>query len=604
MGVSSAPPSPQATKEALVSDDDFTLYSSDTGSVYSRSNASTSSFVSYSAHDELPPFRLPKADGNKDVYEAWTVYLSSDYNEPISASRFCGIPTVKEYDSFQGSVSSISELYDQKDLMDMYLKSLDKYKSKHKRSWPSRLVRGTARSYEDDIDSRIRKLPNAVQSEICHLLGDREDASSNRFHNRAWTVVMMQEQLHRRFADANPKAIDKRHRVRFWKNPGKNEPTEYFVVIRGREGRRVTDQKGQTEFKRFENPWHLADAAEARRKTREHLDKLREKRAKTIFPPSYRFSPPPPPPPPPAFPHRGMYNAPGAYARPHIGMPYRPPPGVPPAPRMTPPGFHGYPQPPPVPAPPMSYPSPPPVQCAQGANCYGGPNCPSLAPAPPPPARGPPLYVPPPHFQPPRPPLPGINTLGSFNGPYTRIYCGGPYNGMQEKCPAPPAPAPRPMPDGPIGPPYAGIRPGHHVPGMNWPAGRVFSGTGPVMRIACGPGGSVSSIGEEPDKITRPGKEDDEESMHLCCFNDDASDTSSVRSWVSGRQKTDAEKAVLDKGKENRKPQEDYAAQMNELIEQNKRRTEQAQQAQEQAKNDKGDSSSVVSADSFVRNGG
>lgn len=37
-----------------MSDDDYTLYS-DSGSVYSRSNASTRSFVSYNAHNELPP---------------------------------------------------------------------------------------------------------------------------------------------------------------------------------------------------------------------------------------------------------------------------------------------------------------------------------------------------------------------------------------------------------------------------------------------------------------------------------------------------------------------------------------------------------------------
>lgn len=53
MAVSSPPPTPPVPKEALASDDDYTLYS-DTGSIYSRSNVSTSSFASYTVHDELP----------------------------------------------------------------------------------------------------------------------------------------------------------------------------------------------------------------------------------------------------------------------------------------------------------------------------------------------------------------------------------------------------------------------------------------------------------------------------------------------------------------------------------------------------------------------
>lgn len=522
------------------------------------------------------------------MYEAWTVYLSSDYDEPVSASKFCGITTVKEYDSFRGAVSSISELYDQKDLMDMYLKSLDKYKSKHKRAWPSRIIRGTPRSYENDIDSRIRKLPGAVQSEICHLLGDREDASSNRFHNRAWTVVLMQEQLHRRFADASPKVIDKRHKVRFWKNPGKNEPTEYFVIIRGREGRRVTDPRGQTEFKRFENPWQDADAAEARRKTREHfdkVDKLLEKRAKRIPPPLYRYSPPTPPPPPPRLPNRGMYHAPGAYTRPHLGMPSYAPPCVPPAPRVANPVSNDYTHLPPVPNPPMSYPPPPSWRCPPEMNMYGVPTR-SVQP---PPAPRPPMYAPPSHLRQPQPPNhPGTNTFLPGSGAYTKIFCGGPYNGMQETIPAPHAPAPppppppatRPIPGGPARYPYPGFPFGRPCPG-----GMVNSF---ALRTAYSGAASVTSLGEYSDKASASGKEADEDDMHLC-GNDDASETCSVQSWEFDRRKSGAEEAVGEKGKEGgRKPEEDaeHAAKqeklqqlMNKLIEDNKRRIQLAMEA-------------------------
>ena len=42
----------------MIADDDHTLYS-DAGSIYSKSNASTSSFLSYTANDELPPLYVP-----------------------------------------------------------------------------------------------------------------------------------------------------------------------------------------------------------------------------------------------------------------------------------------------------------------------------------------------------------------------------------------------------------------------------------------------------------------------------------------------------------------------------------------------------------------
>lgn len=117
--------------------------------------------------------------------------------------------------------SSVSELQEQQDLLDMYLESLEEYKSKDKRSWPAQLVRGTAGTYGDDIDHGIHKLRNLVQAEIYRLVSAREDASRNRHHSRAWSFVMMQEKLPRRFADATPILIKKRHKARFWKNPAR-----------------------------------------------------------------------------------------------------------------------------------------------------------------------------------------------------------------------------------------------------------------------------------------------------------------------------------------------------------------------------------------------
>lgn len=531
------------------------------------------------------------------MYEAWTVYLAGDYDEPRFTKKFCGMTTIRGYDSYPGVVSSISELYDQKELMDMHIKSLETYKSKHKRSWTSRLVRSGTPSYEDDIDGRIRKLPNHVQSEICRLLSDREEASSNRYHNRPWTVVMMQEQLHRRFADANPKVIDKRHKVRFWKNPGKHDRSEYFVIIRGREGERIADPKGQCEFKRFENPWQHVDDAETRRKTRERYAKLNEKRGRTMHPPSYRYSPSPPPPSPPpprqTFPGRSMYAAPGAYSRPHIGMPSGP--RIPPPPPDPTSYYRSYQYPPPpAPTPPVSCPPPPPVQYARGiADCFRGPKYPVSAPdrptssypstdAGPPAPRASTMYAPPSHPHP--PPRPGTQTFGSYSSPYTTIHCGGPYNASQDKYypPATPPPPPAPGASAPLPPPsfplypYATPRPGNRVPAVNWPARVIsISEPNPVSGTAYGSVGSLMvgeshGLDESEDEYYVNG-------MDLC---GDADGAASVRSRLSaGRETVSDEEKGKGEVKEEEDPertaqQEELRRQMGELIEANKRRNE------------------------------
>lgn len=229
----------------------------------------------------------------------------------------------------------------------MHLDTLSEYHAKNERTWASRLIRGPARSYKDDIDRRIRKLPGPVQSEINQLLADRENASSNRYHNRAWTVVLMQEQLPYRFADANPTAV-KKHKVRLWKNPGKSTCREYFIIIRGTEGRPVNDKKGVRAFKRFGNPWKDADKAECREKARQRKIKRTVNRMKPNPPgtprPGGGASPSPPreshlyaPPPP-----RPQFMVPGSSHR---------PPAYSPAP--------GYFCPPAAPTPPVSYPPPP-----------------------------------------------------------------------------------------------------------------------------------------------------------------------------------------------------------------------------------------------------
>jgi hypothetical protein len=102
-----------------------------------------------------------------------------------------------------------------------------------------------------------------------------------------------------------------------------------------------------------------------------------------------------------------------------------------------------------------------------------------------------------------------------------------------------------------------------------------------------------------------PAKVTYEESMHLR-YDDDASDTGSIRSRAYGDQKGEDAEVLQEKGDEKLNAHEDpeHIAQqeyltlkMNELIAANKRRNEE-RQAKELAENDGVESSSVLPAES------
>lgn len=142
----------------------------------------------------------------------------------------------------------------------MTVDAVRKYQSANKRSLPSRMIRRRARSYENDLDERIQKLPRPVQSELYSLLADREYSSSNRFHRRDWTVVVMEEEYRYRFASTECELVQK---PRFWKRKKEAQrPKQYFFVIRGGDGRVAADDKGMYRARRYGNPWKRVDATE------------------------------------------------------------------------------------------------------------------------------------------------------------------------------------------------------------------------------------------------------------------------------------------------------------------------------------------------------
>ncbi|KAL1846841.1 hypothetical protein VTK73DRAFT_208 [Phialemonium thermophilum] len=190
------------------------------------------------------------------AYEAWSILHIPTSRSASRRVTFCGLPIVQEH-SLDPVISVTSEVYDQEDLRAMHFQSLQEHAGK---KWHLRIGKSSS-SYEDYIERCVRRYPDPVQDEINDLLADRERASSNNRHNRAWSVVMTRRQLHRRFGHYNP-APAPMHRIRFWMNPKKSEPLEYFVVIRGMEDRPVREGQMLMTYKRHNNPWRKLDAIE------------------------------------------------------------------------------------------------------------------------------------------------------------------------------------------------------------------------------------------------------------------------------------------------------------------------------------------------------
>lgn len=209
--------------------------------------------------------RVPKNEGvSQPVFEAWVLYYSENQYD-VERTSFCGLNFLKSYETSSPYVGYRTPTYKQDELCDMTLNAVNGYHAAHKRSLPSRLIRGRAKSYEQDLDQRIQTLPRPVQSELNLLLGDRESATCNRFHRRDWTVVMMREEYRYKFATAEHEEVKKSKR--FWKK-GDKRPIHYFFILRGEDGRVATDDKGMHTATRHGNPWKRVDEKERREKQR------------------------------------------------------------------------------------------------------------------------------------------------------------------------------------------------------------------------------------------------------------------------------------------------------------------------------------------------
>lgn len=252
--------------------DDYTL-PGDSVDDDARSIASASSYESYDSfcpRERFPSYRVPKDQGtSQPVYEAWVLCMSHETDNEVTKLRSCGFDILSAHDEERPFVVSRTETYEQQELSDMTLASVNSYQAANKRGFAARLFRGKPKTYEQDMDERLRKLPVSLQSNLNGLLRNREEATSNRFRRRDWTVVMMREQYRYRFANAAPEPVKKKG---MWKAKDPRR-VEYLFVIRGAEGRVAADDKGMYQPREFGNPWKRVDEEE--RQLRERSKDIR-----------------------------------------------------------------------------------------------------------------------------------------------------------------------------------------------------------------------------------------------------------------------------------------------------------------------------------------
>lgn len=235
---------------------------------------------------------LDKHDGQKPVYEAYSIRLPLDSTETNRTTKLLGITGRLNIAEVGDAVVSEAERdSDQSDLATMHLDAIEQFRARHKRTWPSRIIRGNGRSYEQDLDKRCKKLPLKVQEAIHSLLQDKAEYTSSRYRTRTYTVAVMRERERYRFSQSGHAAVKQhKHKMRFWKTKSVGpEGSDYLVVIRGVETKACKDEKGFARMGRYGNPWREVDEEEKRQRGRDARRRVHEERQQRRYqPPSYR----------------------------------------------------------------------------------------------------------------------------------------------------------------------------------------------------------------------------------------------------------------------------------------------------------------------------
>lgn len=246
------------------SEDEHTLPGDALDNNDARSTSSASSYESYdsfSPREQLPSYRVPRSQGpSQPVYEAWVLCMSEGADHEVTRLTSCGVDILSARDEERPYVVTRTEVHDQHELGEMALAAVGSYATANKRGFAARLFRGKPKTYEQDLDERLRRLPLTLQSNLNELLRNREDATSNRFRRRDWTVALMREQYRYRFASAAPEEVRKKKGGLF---KGKDtRRVEYFFVLKGAEGKVAAGDKVMHQPREFDNPWKRVDEEE------------------------------------------------------------------------------------------------------------------------------------------------------------------------------------------------------------------------------------------------------------------------------------------------------------------------------------------------------
>lgn len=292
---SSVPDDDTYSGSSYFSDEEYTLPGDDVDND-ARSISSASSVESYDSfcpREQLPSYRVPRAQGpSQPVYEAWVLSMAHETDHDVTKLTSCGINILSSHDEERPFVVTRAETHDQQELVDVTLAAVNAYRAATKRGFAARLLRRKPKTYEQDLDERLCKVPMALQSNLNDLLRNREEATSSRFRRRDWTVVMMREQYRYRFANAAPEQVRKKGLLK----RKDSRRVEYFFIVKGAEGKVAADDKAMHQPREFSNPWKRVDEEE--RILREHAREIK-KHGKGyvgdgLFPPPRRRSPSPP----------------------------------------------------------------------------------------------------------------------------------------------------------------------------------------------------------------------------------------------------------------------------------------------------------------------
>ncbi|KAL2258322.1 hypothetical protein VTK26DRAFT_8403 [Humicola hyalothermophila] len=243
-------------------------------------------------------YNVKAGDHEKAVYEAWIIHYFPRRRIVTDGRKVLGIQATEYFEERAGRTVVHPQPSTQAELADAHLRAIEDFQAKRKRCLAIRAFGGSGKTYEQDLQERCRGLPQVVKTATTNLLLDRERATSTRYRTRTWTVVAMREQLRQRFAE--PDFVElKRHKLRFWKNPSREEPLVYTLLIRGA-ATGPTDAGDVYTTTPLYNPWRFADRVELRRRSRERSlqrESLRPKTRETspsttrsVSPPPYRRS--------------------------------------------------------------------------------------------------------------------------------------------------------------------------------------------------------------------------------------------------------------------------------------------------------------------------